>query len=250
MLALGECVCPGCIVELDKVEILHIGDAPKTRCNNCIIDEQAEVLRTQAYADSKYALWALKLMCLRRGGQKIGNFCLEQGYVAKSYAPYYVATGQVATVHVNGGCIAPPKVLAKHAPMDLIVVKSGQVGGHQTIRKFENIVTLSWHRQMQDAIAELRKKCCEQCGEANAILDLKITKETGEERSNEGWGKHLFAVFRAEGCPAIVQKKATAPKKQLDPMQAAKLLFIEGFLTDEEFKMLKDKIVASNQANK
>lgn len=244
----GDYVCSACIVELDKIEILHIGDAPNTRCHNCIIDSQAEILRTRAYEDSRYALLALKFLCFKLGGHKIGNFCLEQGYLGKTYAPCYVATGQIASVCTEQGCVVQPKTPAKYAPADLMVVKSGQVGGHKTIQKFAPLVTLFWHRQSQDAVTELCKICCDRFGEANAILNLKITKETGEEPSNEGWGKHLFSVFRAEGVPAIVQKNAC--NKQNDLMRAAELLFARGIVAEEEFRILKDKIVAFYKSNK
>jgi len=74
---------------------------------------------------------------------------------------------------------------------DIIIVKSGHVGGHVTKKEIGSIATSEWHRIQNNAVETLKYLCAKSGG--NAIVQLDIKKETHSEPGS-GQGTHYYSV--------------------------------------------------------
>lgn len=84
------------------------------------------------------------------------------------------------------------------------VVKSDHVGGHSLIKSFDKIHGSHWEPDQQDTINNIKFQASE-LG-ANAIISLKIDKNTASTFTSNLKGIYYYSQFLASGVPAIIKK--------------------------------------------
>lgn len=125
------------------------------------------------------------------------------------------------------------------------VVKSEQVGGHNTKKSYEIVIGQHWERNQQDTVNNIKYQAYK-IG-ANALLSLDICKDTHSEPGS-GKGTHYYSVFRASARPAVIEKKTKIEKYDRNGNIASELeklvaLKEKGLITEDEFTNAKKKII-------
>lgn len=132
---------------------------------------------------------------------------------------------------------------------NVVVVRSGHVGGHVTVREIGPIVTPEWTRVHNEAVERLKHICVQAGG--NAIVSLDILKETQSEPGS-GDGTHYYSVFKATGTAVVIKKRGQrdwrqSPGSVAKDLESLSRLKSQGALTLEEFQAAKRQLLAGTE---
>ncbi len=129
---------------------------------------------------------------------------------------------------------------------DIKTVKSDHVGGHNIVKKFNLVEGTHWERNPEESIKQIKYQTYK-LG-ANAIISLKLEKDTGSEAGG-GDGTHYYSIFLATGIPAIIKKKNSSPRNKkhnntqlVSELEKLVRLKEKGHISAKEFEHAKEKL--------
>lgn len=147
------------------------------------------------------------IRCLIRACASINLHCQICGAEFKWYwrwRHYCYYCGKCVCIDCMSKSHPKSKNVCKQCFDEMIVVRSGHVGGHTTIKILRDIETDFEYDDFDDAKSELMCKTLEAGG--NAILNYKYHRHKYSKPTNGG--TYYYSRFSATGTAAIVKERA------------------------------------------